>query len=156
GIGLRTAQVFAEAGAAVVMNAYIEGERAELERQAQAIVDTGGKAVAVVADVSADAGASAIIAAADKLGGADILVNIAGGLIARVPISDYDAEHFDKVMDANLKTAFNMSSKVLVAMKAKQAGRIINFSPRLPTMVADLAPEPMLHRKRRFGPSPRL
>ncbi|MFC1483430.1 SDR family NAD(P)-dependent oxidoreductase [Candidatus Neomarinimicrobiota bacterium] len=127
GIGLRTAQLLAEAGAGVVINNHTEGEA--LEKEAQGIRDAGGKAKAVVADVTDRDQAAKLVQAAKELGaGPDILVNNAGGLIARVPTAEFDESHFDTVMKVNLKSAMLMSSLVLPYMKKKGAGKIINFS----------------------------
>lgn len=127
GIGLRTAQMLAQAGAAVVINTRTDQD--ELDKQAQAIRHTGGRVEAVVADVTDKEQAEKLIRAAEQLGdGPDILVNNAGGLIARVPTADFNDAHFNTVIGVNLKTAMLMSHLVLPYMKKKGAGKIINFS----------------------------
>ncbi|UCD39168.1 MAG: glucose 1-dehydrogenase [Fidelibacterota bacterium] len=127
GIGLRTAQMLADAGAAVVINNHTDQE--ELEKQAQAIRDAGGQVKAVTADITDRKQAGKLIQAAEELGaGPDILVNNAGGLIARVPTAEFDDDHFATVVDVNLKTAMLMSHLVLPYMKKQGAGKIINFS----------------------------
>lgn len=129
GIGLRTAQMLAEAGAAVVINSHRNQKKEELEKQAQAIRDGGGIAKAVVADATNRDQAENLIQAAEDLGdGPDILVNNAGGLIARVPTADFDEDHFNTVINANLKSAVLMSHLVLPYMKKRGTGKIINFS----------------------------
>ena len=127
GIGLRTAQMLAESGAAVVINNHADGD--ELEKQAQGIRDGGGRVKAVVADITDRKQAQKLVQAAEELGeGPDILINNAGGLIERVPTAEFKDDHFRTVMDVNLKTAMLMSHLVLPYMKKQSAGKIINFS----------------------------
>ena len=61
---------------------------AEIEKQ-------GGKAIAVQADLSTEAGVAALVdATVAAFGGVDILVNNAGGLIARKTIADMSLEQW--------------------------------------------------------------
>ena len=56
----------------------------------------------------------------------DILVNVAGGLIARKNMSDMDEAFWDQVMDLNVKSTFLLTKAVLTRMK--DGGAIVNFS----------------------------
>ena len=56
----------------------------------------------------------------------DILVNVAGGLIARKTILDMDEDHWDAVIDLNLKSVFLVIKAVLPLMP--DGGVIVNFS----------------------------
>jgi len=126
GIGKETARMLALCGAEVIINSYRNAE--VLEKVAQEIHTAGGRAHAVVADVANKEKAVKLIDKARELGGVDILVNNAGGLVKRVPVAEYDEEHFDRVMNINLKTAFIMSNLVLPLMKQQKSGKIINLS----------------------------
>jgi 3-oxoacyl-[acyl-carrier protein] reductase len=127
GIGLEIAKTLARAGAAVVINNHRDGEI--LEAEAEKIRAEGGKAAAVIADVTKKSEAEKLVAAAKAFGnGVDILVNNAGGLVKRVPVAEFDDDHFKTVMDVNLKTAFVVSSVVMPEMKKKNAGKVINLS----------------------------
>ena len=127
GIGLVTAKLLAECGAAVVVNNVRGPER--LEAVAQEIRDAGGKATAVPADVTVREQAQKLVDAALELGGrVDILVNNAGGLVKRVPVAEFDEEHFEKVMAINVKSAFLMSHLVIPHMKRQKSGWIVNLS----------------------------
>ena len=126
GIGKATAEILAANGAAVVINNHENA--AKLEEVAQGIRKNGGKVKAVIADVTKKEQAKKLIDAALEFGGVDILVNNAGGLIKRVPVADFDENHYQTVMDVNLKTAFLMSHLVIPHMKEKKSGKIIHFS----------------------------
>lgn len=126
GIGRAVAETLAASGAAVVINNH--ENPAKLEEVAQGISERGGRVKAVIADVTSKQEAQKLVEAALEFGGIDILVNNAGGLVKRVPVADFDEDHFQTVLDVNLKTAFVMSHLVLPHMKEKRSGKIINFS----------------------------
>lgn len=127
GIGADIARIFAENGASVIINNHREGDK--LKKVAESIAnDTDSKVKPVVADVTKKEEGKKLVDAAKDLGGVDILVNNAGGLIERVPVAEFDEEHFQKVIDVNTKGAFLMSSLVLPDMKEKGSGKIINLS----------------------------
>jgi 3-oxoacyl-[acyl-carrier protein] reductase len=126
GIGAAIALVLAEAGAAVAVNYR---ERAD---EANAVVarikQSGGRAVAVAADVSrADAVAAMVKQVAASLGAVDILINNAGMAIPR-GIDDLTESEFDQTIAVNLKSAFLCTQAVLPAMRAANWGRIVNIS----------------------------
>jgi 3-oxoacyl-[acyl-carrier protein] reductase len=76
GIGLAVAEAFAAEGANVLITARKEDRVLE---EAKRVADTFGvEAEGVPADVATAAGCNAVIAAAARLGGADILINNAG------------------------------------------------------------------------------
>ncbi len=127
GIGKEIAHILSRSGAAVVVNNH-QG-KGELENVAREIRGGGGKATAVIADVTREAEAKQLISAALNLGNnIDILVNNAGGLVKRVPVAEFDEEHFNTVMNINVKSAFLVSKLVIPYMKKKKAGKIINLS----------------------------
>jgi len=127
GIGRATAETLASAGAAVVVNNHQNGE--ELEKVADAIRADGAKAKAVVADMTNREDCQKLADAAMELGGRiDILVNNAGGLVKRVPVAEFDENHFQTVVEINLKTSFLMSHVVIPQMKKQKSGKIINLS----------------------------
>lgn len=127
GIGKASAEILAESGAVVVINNHVDGDR--LEEVAEDIRKKGGQAKAVIADLTKWEDAKKLVDAALEISGQiDILVNNAGGLVKRVPIAEFDEDHFHAVIEVNLKTAFLMCSLVLPYMKAKKSGKIINLS----------------------------
>jgi 3-oxoacyl-[acyl-carrier protein] reductase len=64
------------------------------------------------------------------LGGVDILVNSAGGVVGQVgrPIEEVPDEDWDSVVRANLYSAFLCTRAVVPAMKEQRWGRIVNIS----------------------------
>jgi NAD(P)-dependent dehydrogenase (short-subunit alcohol dehydrogenase family) len=126
GIGYAAAELFALSGAAVVVN----GRRPQLcEAAAQRIVQQGGRAIAVAADVSTAAGAQRVIdAACETFGGITILVNNA----AIAAVSDFVTTPYDewrRVLDVNLDSAIHGARSAARAMiAAGKGGRIVNVS----------------------------
>jgi 3-oxoacyl-[acyl-carrier protein] reductase len=64
------------------------------------------------------------------LGGVDILVNTAGGVVGQVgrPIEDVSDEDWDAVVQANLYSTFLCTRAVAPGMKERGWGRIVNIS----------------------------
>ena len=126
GIGAAVAVALAGAGAAIAVN--FRERAAEAEAVVAAIKATGGRAIAVGADVSrAAAVAEMVDHAAFALGPIDILVNNAGIAIVR-GIDDLTESEFDATIAVNLKSAFLCTQAVLAGMRARKWGRIVNIS----------------------------
>lgn len=125
-IGKAVSIQLAAQGAKVVIN-YLNNESQAKETQ-QEIQKAGGEAVIVKADVSKDADVVNLVAEAQKAFGSSIhiLVNVAGGLVARKLLEDMDADFWDHVMGLNVRSAFLASKHVVPHMPAGSA--IINFS----------------------------
>lgn len=123
GIGAETARRFAAAGA-IVHCADIRAEPAAAT--AAGIVAAGGRAKALVLDVtssaSINAGVERIIAEEGRL---DALVNNAGITIVG-SIMDLSEDQWDREMDINLKSIFLMSRAVWPQMVAQGGGVILN------------------------------
>ena len=120
GIGLETARVLREAGAAVA----ISGRRRDvLERAAR---DVG--AVAVQGDVSVEADSDRMVAETVRaLGGYNVLVNNAGfGRFA--PLVDFDVADFDAVFATNVRGAMLMARASARHFVAQRAGNIVNVA----------------------------
>lgn len=126
GIGKAIALKLAENGANIVINYNSSKESAEelvLEIQSK-----GVKAIAIKADVSKFEDAERLIKQAkDFFGSIDILVNNAGitkdNLLLRMKEED-----FDRIIDVNLKGAFNCLKHVSAVMLKQRSGKIINIS----------------------------
>ena len=126
GIGAAIAVALAAAGAAVAVN-YRERSD-EADAVVAKIRESGGRAIAVAADVSkAEAVTAMVRQVTTALGPVDILVNNAGMAIVR-GVDDLTESEFDLTIAVNLKSAFLCSQTVLPAMRAGKWGRIVNIS----------------------------
>ncbi|MGB4826273.1 MAG: 3-oxoacyl-ACP reductase family protein [Paracoccaceae bacterium] len=128
-IGRACAVKLASEGARVAINYFASSAGAE-ETVAE-IKAQGGKAIAVQGDLNNPADVEALVArTVETFGGVDVLVNNAGGLIARKTITEMSLEHWQAVMDLNLTSTFLMIKACLPHMTkgtivnlASQAGR---------------------------------
>lgn len=126
GIGKAIALGLAELGANIVIN--YRSSSISIDKLIEEIEAKGSKAIAVQGDVSVFLEAENIIKkAVETFGSLDILVNNAGitkdGLILRMKEED-----FDKVIEVNLKGAFNCIRHSTPIMMKQKSGKIINIS----------------------------
>ncbi len=127
GIGNATARTLANCGAAVAIN-YHRNEAAAVQLKKE-IVEAGGKAVAIQADVTLNADVEALARRTiEDLGPVDILVNNAGSLIERLRILELTEQRWDEVIDLNMKSAFLCCKAVAPSMMERKTGAIINLS----------------------------
>ena len=124
GIGAAIAQRLARDGFAVAVN--YAGDTASADALVKQIETTGGKAIAVKADVADAAAVRALFDATEKaFGGVDVLVNNAG-IMQLAKIADADDAQFDRQIAINLKGTFNGLREA--ARRMRNGGRIVNFS----------------------------
>ena len=122
GLGWAIAQAMAEAGANVALN----GRKQEsLEPRAKTLTTAGHQAMVAPFDVAdAPAAAAGLKAAAEALGGLDILVCNAG-VNHRAALADYSDEEWRRIIDTNLTACFTLSREASKIMASKGSGRII-------------------------------
>jgi NAD(P)-dependent dehydrogenase (short-subunit alcohol dehydrogenase family) len=109
------------AGAAVV---GVDADEEGLERTVGAIVEGGGTASALVADLADGDSPERVAAAAPQLDG---LVHCAG--IARpTPIADLSRTTFDRVLDVNFAAAMRLIAALLPALRRSAAPRVVLVS----------------------------
>ncbi|HYZ48852.1 MAG TPA: SDR family NAD(P)-dependent oxidoreductase [Sphingomonas sp.] len=120
GIGRATALRFAEEGATVVIG--------DIDATAgQELADTSnGRVRFHRTDVTQEADIVALLDAAAKLGGPDILFNNAGAGGARAKIDEIDAEGWDRTMDLLLRSVALGIRHAAPLMAAKGGGAIVN------------------------------
>ncbi len=125
-IGRSISLRLAAEGAKVVIN-YRSDEAAAQDTLA-AVEAAGGTALLHRADVTKSDEVAGLIAAAAHFGGGtiDILVNCAGGMVARKTLADMDEAFFDTVMDLNFKSAFLVTKAALPHLAKGSA--IVNLS----------------------------
>jgi len=127
GIGRATAVALAECGASVAVNFHRNESGAEAARAE--IVNAGGRATVIQADVTRAADVRALVArTVEQLGPVDILVNNAGSLVERLKILELTEERWDEVIDLNLKSAFLCSQAVAASMMERKTGAVVNVS----------------------------
>ena len=127
GIGRATAIALAGCGAAVAVNFHRNESGAEAARTA--IVNAGGRAAVIQADVTRATDVRALVTrTVEELGPVDILVNNAGSLVERLKILELTEERWDEVIDLNLKSAFLCSQAVAASMMERKTGAIVNVS----------------------------
>ncbi len=126
-IGAATAIRLAAEGAAVAVHHHRDNARDDAENVVAAIVQAGGRAVAVDGDVGSEADVARMVETARAaLGGPTILVNNAAASVAgAAPWPEIGAEAFDRILRANVTGAFLCARAVHPFMKAKGRGRII-------------------------------
>ncbi|WP_447895759.1 SDR family oxidoreductase [Vreelandella sp. GE22] len=125
GIGAAASLLLGGRGYAVCIN-YLKNRQAAKAIAAR-IVEAGGTALTVQADVSVEAEVEALFTEVQRtLGRVTHLVNNAGVLFAQATLADISAERFQKVLSANVMSAF-LCSKAYIR-QAEGAGAIVNVS----------------------------
>jgi 3-oxoacyl-[acyl-carrier protein] reductase len=127
GIGQATAWLFAERGAAVVVQ---DIDPKGLEITVGAIRERGSEVLADVSDIADPRADTALVMAAERrFGRLDILVNNAGIGIDR-PIEEVDEAAFDRMIAVHVKGSFFTAQAAVAGMKQRRYGRIVNTSSR--------------------------
>jgi 3-oxoacyl-[acyl-carrier protein] reductase len=125
-IGRAVSIQLARQGAKVVINYHSNIENAN--ETLHQIKKDGGEAIIVKGDVTKSADIAQLIAESHKAFGnnIDILVNVAGGMVARKATAELDEAFWDQVMDLNLKSVFLVCKATISSMGS--GGSIINLS----------------------------
>ncbi len=127
GIGAAAARAFAQYGSKLVIH-YNES-KAAAEDVAREVRAAGTEAVTVGGDLMQPAAVDAVVAAAmEAFGRIDVLVNNAGGMLGRVRIEDYTAQHLERVLALNVTQVALFMRTVVPVMRAQKAGNIINVT----------------------------
>jgi 3-oxoacyl-[acyl-carrier protein] reductase len=125
GIGAAIAHRLAGQGVAV---AAVDLDTEGSARTANAILEAGGRAIAVGADVADETAAGhAVERAAAELGPVTVLVNNAG-IIRDNPLFKMSTDDWDAVMGVHLRGAFLMTRAAQAHMIEAKWGRIVNLS----------------------------
>jgi 3-oxoacyl-[acyl-carrier protein] reductase len=124
GIGLGIAEVFAAAGASLVLTGR---DTSAGQRAVAAMEAIGAKAWFCAADMRDQAAVQAAVAAAERFGGIDILVQNAG-MYPEQPIEHMTSDDWDLVHHTNLRGTFFAVQACIPAMRARGGGRIVLVS----------------------------
>lgn len=125
-IGKAVSIKLASEGAKVVINYFNTDD--EARDTLQQIKAAGGEAILVQGDMTKEQEVQRVVAEGQKIFGEEIhvLVNIAGGLVARRRIEEMDEDFFNLLMRLNLNTTFLMTKAVVPHMK--EGASIVNFA----------------------------
>lgn len=125
-IGRAVCIKLAQEGAKVVIN-YHKGEEAANETL-ELVKQAGGEGIVAYADMTNEQEVEAMVKQGRAAFGnhIDILVNVAGGLIARKATLDIDSDFWDFLMAVNVKSVFLACKSVLPFMP--EGSSIVNFS----------------------------
>ena len=125
-IGRAVCIKLAQEGARVVIN-YRGNEQQALETL-NLVKDAGGQGIIAYADMTSEADVATLISETRNAFGDAIhlLVNVAGGLVARKPTLEMDGDFWDFVMAINVKSVFLAVKNTLPYMP--EGSSIINFS----------------------------
>ena len=124
GIGAAISQLFAGAGADVVLTARTTSD---LEKVADSIRSLGRKALVIPGDVNDLAFLDQLVKQAiDKMGALNILVNNAGGTLAR-PFMQTRVDHLESSFHFNVSVPFELSRLAVPHLLLSEGGNIINI-----------------------------
>ena len=126
GMGLATAQGFAEAGAAVVL---ADIDQDALGAATEALTAAGHEAIGVGCDVADEAQVAAMVErTVAAFGRLDMAFNNAGIVGYTGDLADEPAESFDAVTAVNLRGVWNCMKHELRQMREQGSGAIVNCS----------------------------
>lgn len=125
GLGEATARRLSAEGATVVLGAR---RLARIAALADALVQQGGKALAVATDVTRREQVQALVnAAVTQFGRIDVLINNAG-LMPHSPLERLKVEDWERMIDVNLKGVLYGIAAALPHMQRQKSGQVINVS----------------------------
>lgn len=124
GIGRATALAFARERVRVVVNG--RSHTAVQETAREIATQTGAEVFGIAADVATADGACALIDAANRLGGTDVLVTNAGGPRPG-GFDDLSDADFEAAFELNFMSTVRMIRAALPHMRKQAWGRIINL-----------------------------
>jgi meso-butanediol dehydrogenase/(S,S)-butanediol dehydrogenase/diacetyl reductase len=119
GMGAATAAALADAGATLLL----------VDRNTAALTAVGERiegARTLDGDVSDSGFCAAVVAAAEDLGGPDIVVN-AAGIIVRATTADTTDDEWRRIFATNVDGVFYMCRAAVRSMMGRQGGVIVNF-----------------------------
>mgnify|MGYP000536354412 FL=1 len=125
-IGRAISLKLAAEGAKVVVNYH--GSHDLAQQTLNDIESAGGQAILYKGDMTSPADVEGLIAKTIEAFGSsiDILVNVAGGLVARKTIEEMDLEFFNYVMQLNISSTFLVTKAVVPYMS--EGASIVNFA----------------------------
>jgi len=123
GLGFAIARGLARAGAQVVINGR---NRGRLDEAAEALRRDGGAIEVAAFDVTRSDAVADSVAALERAGPIDILVNNAA-VNRRAALDTFTDEQWRELMSANVDGPFFVTRAAMPGMKARRRGKIINI-----------------------------
>lgn len=113
-------------GAKVVINYYNNKDQAD--EVLSVITEAGGNAIIAKGDMTKPEDVASVVSETQSAFGDEInlLVNVAGGMVARKTLDEMDFDFFEHVMRLNMTSTFLLSKAVVPHMPSGSA--IVNFS----------------------------
>lgn len=127
GIGAAAARAFATAGCRLAI--HYNASRDAAEAVAADVRKAGAEAHLLQGDVRDSATVRRVVeGAANALGGLDVLINNAGGLVKRVPVAEIDDAIFDEIVDLNTRSLVIACAAAVPHLRKAKGGSIINVT----------------------------
>jgi len=127
GIGAAAARAFARYGSKLVI--HYNASKDAADAVARDCREVGGEAALVGGDVTQPASVKRIAAEArDAYGRIDVLINNAGGLVARTRIEDYTEAYIHQVLALNVMQVALFMHEVVPVMRKQKKGNVINVT----------------------------
>ncbi len=124
GMGLATAQAFADAGAAVALADFREGA---VKSEAEKLAAAGHKVLAIHCDVSDDTQVEQMVErTVAEFGRLDAAFNNAGVMARIAPTAESTREEWDRVIGINLRGVWSSMKYELRQMQRQGSGAIVN------------------------------
>lgn len=125
GIGAALARAFAAQGAALAL--HYNSHEDDAKALAAEVAATAAAPKLVRGDLTKRGEAKRVVnEAAVALGGLDVLINNAGGIVERRPIAGVDDALFDVVYDLNVRSVLAASQSAIPHFEKRGGGNIIN------------------------------
>ncbi|PXA68783.1 oxidoreductase [Cryobacterium arcticum] len=127
GIGAAIARALGARGADVAV--HYANSKDGAETIATELAAAGRRSIAVGGDLTDAAQASAVVAAAaEHLGGLDIVVNNAGHLVGRATVAEMTDDHWARVLAVNVSSSFYVTRAAVPHLEKSTAGRVVLMS----------------------------
>lgn len=125
-IGKEVSKKLAALGAKVVINYFDNADQAEATLAE--VKAEGGEAILVQGDMTSEADIANLVAKTKEAYGEEVhvLVNVAGGLVARKTLEEMDLDFFNFLIKLNLTSNFLVTKAVVPLMKS--GASIVNFA----------------------------
>ena len=127
GIGAAAARAFAALGCRIAI--HYNASRDAAEAVAADVRKAGAQAHLLQGDLRDSATVRRVIdEGAQALGGIDVLINNAGGLVKRVPVAEIDDAVFDEIVNLNARSMVIACAAGVPHMRRNKRGNIINVT----------------------------